>query len=61
MIVSQLKEERRHAWELHQEVYLPWSNYDSVDSGDRYLVKRIEAKWSGKLRVQKTPVSDVSD
>jgi mannose-1-phosphate guanylyltransferase len=33
-------------------VYRPWGIYDSIDSGDRYQVKRIVVKRGAKLSVQ---------
>ena len=51
-IVAQLKEQTRPEWELHREVYRPWGQYDSIDSGPRYQVKRITVKPGAKLSVQ---------
>ena len=51
-IAEQLKQKKRTEWELHQEVYRPWGKYDSIDSGDRYQVKRITVKPGAKLSVQ---------
>ncbi len=45
------KEERSEATE-HRNVYRPWGAYDSVDSGDRYQVKRITVKPGAKLSLQ---------
>lgn len=36
----------------HRKVYRPWGNYDSVDSGERYQVKRITVKPGAKLSQQ---------
>jgi mannose-1-phosphate guanylyltransferase len=33
-------------------VYRPWGNYDSIDNGTRYQVKRITVKPGAKLSVQ---------
>ena len=33
-------------------MYRPWGNYDSIDSGTRYQVKRITVKPGAKLSVQ---------
>ena len=52
VIATHLKTERRFEWELHREVYRPWSKYDSVDHGDRYHAKRITVKRGAKLGVQ---------
>ena len=51
-IVEQLKKEQRSEAALHREVYRPWGKYDSVDSGDRFQVKRITVKPGAKLSVQ---------
>ena len=37
----------------HRKVYRPWGWYDSVDSGDRFQVKRIQVKPGAKLSLQK--------
>jgi mannose-1-phosphate guanylyltransferase len=51
-IANKLREDGRTEWELHREVYRPWGKYDSIDSGDRYQVKRITVKPGAKLSVQ---------
>jgi len=51
-IVQQLKDEKRSEAKLHREVYRPWGKYDSVDSGERFQVKRITVKPGAKLSVQ---------
>ena len=33
----------------HREVYRLWEIYDSIDSGERYQVKRITVKPGAKL------------
>ena len=52
-ITQRLTKEARTEWELHREVYRPWGKYDSIDSGERYQVKRITVKPGAKLSVQK--------
>ena len=52
LIVQQLKKDSRPEWKLHREVYRPWGNYDSIDHGDRFQVKRITVKPGAKLSVQ---------
>ena len=52
IIAQQLKDNARSEWELHREVYRPWGKYDSIDSGERYQVKRITVKPGAKLSVQ---------
>ncbi|MCL1073888.1 mannose-1-phosphate guanylyltransferase/mannose-6-phosphate isomerase [Shewanella dokdonensis] len=51
-VVEQLKAEGRSQWKHHREVYRPWGKYDSVDSGERFQVKRITVKPGAKLSVQ---------
>jgi mannose-1-phosphate guanylyltransferase/mannose-6-phosphate isomerase len=51
-IVQQLKDEQRSEVNFHREVYRPWGKYDSVDSGERFQVKRITVKPGAKLSVQ---------
>lgn len=51
-IVAKIKEQGGGQHELHREVYRPWGRYDSVDSGERYQVKRITVKPGAKLSVQ---------
>lgn len=51
-IVDQLKEKHRSEYAFHREVYRPWGKYDSIDSGERYQVKRITVKPGAKLSVQ---------
>jgi len=52
VIAEKLKSESRTEWEQHREVYRPWGKYDSIDSGERYQVKRITVKPGAKLSVQ---------
>ncbi|MDB4332022.1 mannose-1-phosphate guanylyltransferase/mannose-6-phosphate isomerase [bacterium] len=52
VIVQQLKAENRSEAVTHREVYRPWGKYDSVDSGERFQVKRITVKPGAKLSVQ---------
>jgi mannose-1-phosphate guanylyltransferase len=52
-VVNVLKNNSRNEWEYHREVFRPWGSYDSVDSGDRYQVKRITVNPGAKLSLQK--------
>ncbi len=52
-IVSQLKKTGRSEHHVHREVYRPWGRYDSIDSGERFQVKRITVKPGEKLSLQK--------
>ncbi|GKT30797.1 mannose-1-phosphate guanylyltransferase/mannose-6-phosphate isomerase, partial [Aduncisulcus paluster] len=40
-IFSRLKEDGRSEYESPPKVYRPWGNYESIDEGGRYQVKRI--------------------
>lgn len=51
-IADTLKSESRSEWELHREVCRPWGQYDSIDKGARYQVKRITVAPGAKLSVQ---------
>jgi len=51
-IVAQLKEQGRSEASLHRKVCRPWGSYDSIDSGDRFQVKRIVVIPGGKLSLQ---------
>jgi mannose-1-phosphate guanylyltransferase len=51
-LVAQLHADGRHEHLNHREVYRPWGVYDSIDSGERYQVKRITVKPGAKLSVQ---------
>ena len=53
MIVDQLKAAGRQEHLFHRKVYRPWGNYDSIDVGDRFQVKRIVVKPGGVLSLQK--------
>jgi mannose-1-phosphate guanylyltransferase len=51
-IVEKIKSAGRKEHHLHREVYRPWGKYDSIDSGDRYQVKRISVKPGEGLSLQ---------
>jgi mannose-1-phosphate guanylyltransferase len=51
-IVNELKAQQRPETKLHREVYRPWGTFDSVDSGERFQVKRITVNPGAKLSVQ---------
>lgn len=52
-IVKQLKEESRPESDWHRQVYRPWGSYDSIDSDERFQVKRIIVKPGATLSLQK--------
>ena len=51
-IVKQLEGQNRSHVKHHRKVYRPWGWYDSIDTGDRFQVKRILVKPLAKLSVQ---------
>jgi mannose-1-phosphate guanylyltransferase len=51
-IVGQLKELQREEYLQHREVYRPWGKSDSIDSGERYKVKRVTVKPGERLSLQ---------
>jgi mannose-1-phosphate guanylyltransferase/mannose-6-phosphate isomerase len=51
-IVESLKAQGRSEVSQHRHVYRPWGVFDSIDSGERYQVKRITVKPGAKLSVQ---------
>jgi len=51
-LVAQLKKNERYETSLHREVFRPWGSYDSVDSGDRFQVKRLSVKPGAIMSLQ---------
>lgn len=51
-IVNDLKSLKRSESTIHREVYRPWGKYDSIDTGERFQVKRITVNPGAKLSVQ---------
>ena len=52
-IVEKLIRQDRPEKDFHRVVYRPWGNFDSVDEGERYKVKRITVNPAAKLSLQK--------
>lgn len=52
LIVDTINDAKRDEAKYHRIVYRPWGHYDSIDSGERYQVKRISVKAGAKLSVQ---------
>jgi mannose-1-phosphate guanylyltransferase/mannose-6-phosphate isomerase len=52
-IVAKLKEAGRPEADIHRKVYRPWGNYEGVDMGDRFQVKRIIVYPGQTLSLQK--------
>lgn len=51
-IVARLKFDSRPQAVYHRQVYRPWGSYTSVDSGERFQVKRIIVKPGAALSLQ---------
>jgi len=51
-LVARLKAEGRYEHSLHREVARPWGSYDSIDSGERFQVKRLMIKPGAVLSLQ---------
>ncbi|MBS0288696.1 MAG: mannose-1-phosphate guanylyltransferase/mannose-6-phosphate isomerase [Proteobacteria bacterium] len=52
-IVMALKENKRKEVVFHQRVSRPWGYFESIDSGDRFQVKRIMVAVGQKLSLQR--------
>ncbi len=51
-LVQKLKEVAPKITEEHLKVHRPWGSYQSLDTGQRYQVKRIVVKPGGRLSLQ---------
>ena len=51
-LVAKLKEQGRYESALHREVFRPWGSYDSIDTGDRFQVKRLIVKPRASMSLQ---------
>lgn len=51
-IVGKLKEFDREEHRLHCRVYRPWGDYEGVDQGTRYQVKRLTVKPGAKRSLE---------
>ncbi|MEW9799412.1 mannose-1-phosphate guanylyltransferase/mannose-6-phosphate isomerase [Alteromonas sp. CYL-A6] len=51
-VVNNLQTESRPELEFHREVYRPWGSYDVLDSGARFLVKRVLVRPGESLSLQ---------
>ena len=51
-VVARIKREKRSEATWHRKVYRPWGAYDSIDSGERFQVKRITVKPGATLSLQ---------
>ena len=51
-IVAELKKAGREETKIHAEVLKPWGSYTNLESGERYLIKKIEVSPGEKLSQQ---------
>jgi mannose-1-phosphate guanylyltransferase/mannose-6-phosphate isomerase len=51
-LVARLKAQGRYETSLHREVFRPWGSYDSIDSGERFQVKRLVVKPGASMSLQ---------
>lgn len=51
-IVKQLADQNREEIISHRKVFRPWGNYESIDNGERYQVKRIVVNPGARLSLQ---------
>lgn len=52
LIVGRLKKQMREEALSHSRTYRPWGSYESVDTGDRFQVKRITVNPGASLSLQ---------
>jgi len=52
-LVAKLKAGQRPEASVHRRVHRPWGYYESIDSGERFQVKRIVVNAGGALSLQK--------
>lgn len=51
-LVDKLKVQKRSEGVIHRKVHRPWGTYESVDTGDRFQVKRITVNPGSMLSMQ---------
>lgn len=51
-LVDRLKADNREESDLHRQVFRPWGNYDSIDNGEGFQVKRLIVKPGAILSLQ---------
>ena len=51
-IVERLKRDDRDEYRVHSRVYRPWGDYEGIDIGSRYQVKRLTVKPGASLSLQ---------
>jgi mannose-1-phosphate guanylyltransferase/mannose-6-phosphate isomerase len=51
-VVEEIERSGRHHHMHHRQVFRPWGSYDSIDTGERFQVKRIIVNPGAKLSLQ---------
>jgi mannose-1-phosphate guanylyltransferase/mannose-6-phosphate isomerase len=51
-VVAELKKRKRSEHLMHRRVYRPWGNYEGIDAGERFQVKRITVNPGASLSLQ---------
>lgn len=51
-IISQLEAEKREERLTHRRVFRPWGSYETIDSGEKFQVKRLTVNPGKKLSLQ---------
>lgn len=51
-VVERLKLDNRSEYQVHKRVHRPWGDYEGIDIGERYQVKRITVKPGASLSLQ---------
>ncbi len=52
LIAERLKQDQRSESQFHRRVHRPWGDYEPIDEGDRYQVKRLTVKPGASLSLQ---------
>lgn len=52
-LVDMLRNDQRDEVDKHARVYRPWGDYEGIDRGERYQVKRIVVRPGAKLSLQR--------
>jgi mannose-1-phosphate guanylyltransferase/mannose-6-phosphate isomerase len=53
LAVEELKRSKRTEHAIHRRVYRPWGYYESIDTGERFQVKRLMVKPGARLSLQR--------
>ena len=52
LLVNRLKSQQRGEALLHREVFRPWGSYDSLETGERFQVKRLTINPGASISLQ---------